>query len=148
MLRFTERQAFSAVVYAIMGLAFGMSIYAAEVTYRKLGLTSVWPAALVVLTLNLLCQKTRVTDRDLVVSFGAVLPFYQRRFALPKITAAESATYAPLAEYGGWGIRGWGRKVALNARGNRGVQLVLDNGSRVLVGSQRPQELVQALGAK
>ena len=148
MLRFTERQAFSAVVYAIMGLAFGMSIYTAEVTYRKLGLTSVWPAALVILTLNLLCQKTRVTDRDLVVSFGAVLPFYQRRFSLPKIVAAEAVTYAPLAEYGGWGIRGWGRKIALNARGNRGVQLVLDNGSRVLVGSQRPQELVQALGAK
>jgi len=148
MLRFTERQAFSAVVYAVMGLALGVSVYAAEVTYRKLGLAAIWPAALVSLTLNLLCLKTRVTDRELVVSFGAVLPFYRRHFALPNITAAEAVTYSPLADYGGWGIRGWGRNTALNARGNQGVRMLLSDGSHILVGSQRPSDLVQALGAR
>ena len=50
-------------------------------------------------------------------------------------------TYSPLAEYGGWGIK-WGRSgLALNARGDRGVRLTLTDGRRVLVGSQRPEEL-------
>jgi hypothetical protein len=49
-------------------------------------------------------------------------------------------------EYGGWGLRyggdnGW----AYNARGNRGVQLVLQGEKRVLIGSQRPEELLAAL---
>ena len=56
-------------------------------------------------------------------------------------------TYSPLVEYGGWGIRGWGKNVALNARGNRGVRLMLMDGRRVLVGSQRAEELAAALGA-
>ena len=97
------------------------------------------------LTLNLLCQKTLVTDRDLIVTFGAVLPLYRKQIALPKIAEAKAVTYSPIADYGGWGIRGWGKNIALNARGNRGVRLTLQGGSHVLVGSQRPEELAQAL---
>ena len=74
----------------------------------------------------------------MTVTFGALLPLYRKRFKLQEIAAAQAATYSPITEYGGWGIRGWGRNTALNARGNRGVRLTLQNGSHVLIGSQRP----------
>ena len=44
--------------------------------------------------------------------------------------------YSPLLEYGGWGIR-YGRKGwAYTARGNEGIQMVLKNGKRILIGTQ------------
>jgi hypothetical protein len=54
-------------------------------------------------------------------------------------------TYKPLSEYGGWGIKygrsGW----AYNIIGDQGVQLELDNGKRILIGSQHAEELEQAI---
>jgi hypothetical protein len=38
--------------------------------------------------------------------------------------------------------KGW----AYNVRGNRGVQLELANGKRILIGSQRAEELAGAIG--
>jgi len=38
-------------------------------------------------------------------------------------------------------------RTTYNAYGNRGVQLVLTDGSRILVGSQKPEELLNALRA-
>jgi len=51
-----------------------------------------------------------------------------------------------MREFGGWGIRtsGDGGR-AYNAYGNMGVQLVLTDGKRVLVGTQRAEELLAAL---
>lgn len=55
--------------------------------------------------------------------------------------------YKPLAEYGGWGIRyslGKNGK-AINMRGDMGLQLVLKNGSRILIGTQQPEAMQQLL---
>ena len=54
----------------------------------------------------------------------------------------------PILEYGGWGIRysPFGKGWAYNVRGNQGVQLELANGQRILVGSQRADELARAIG--
>ena len=46
---------------------------------------------------------------------------------------------------GGWGFR-WGSSGrAYNLRGNRGVQLTLADGGRLLLGSQRADELAAAI---
>lgn len=140
MTKFTEVQAFSAVAYGALGLS-AVAVVAAT------GAGLVWPVLPLGLTVNLLCQRTIVTDTELSVSFGALFPLYRRRIALADIASAEAVTYSPLAEYGGWGVK-WGRGgMALNARGNRGVRLTLRDGKRVLVGSQRPGELAEALTA-
>jgi hypothetical protein len=52
-----------------------------------------------------------------------------------------------LREYGGWGVRGFGSNRAYNMRGDQGVQLDLVDGSRVLIGTQRPGELETAIAA-
>jgi hypothetical protein len=78
-------------------------------------------------------------------------PFHRswHRIPLARIKTAEARTYRPLLEYGGWGIRyGLGGK-AYNVGGNRGVQLKLENGKRILFGSHEADALAAAIkGAK
>lgn len=67
------------------------------------------------------------------------------RFAFDSIKACEARTYSPIWEYGGWGIRyGWNGK-AYNVSGNQGIQLELNGGKRILIGTQRPMEFLAAL---
>jgi hypothetical protein len=76
-------------------------------------------------------------------------PFVHRVFRPADIAGAAARTYNPLREYGGWGVRwslrSWGASRAYNVSGDQGVQLVLTNGKRVLIGTQRPQELEAAI---
>jgi hypothetical protein len=91
------------------------------------------------LTLRL---TTTVTGDSVSVRYGFL---YETRVPLTEIALAEAVEYAPLREYGGWGIRGSRRRRALNARGNQGVLLTRTDGTTLLVGSQRPRELLDAL---
>ncbi len=74
-------------------------------------------------------------------------PFHRRwhEIARADILRAEARTYRPILEYGGWGIR-WARGgKAYNVSGNRGVQLEMVGGKKVLFGSQRADELAAAI---
>jgi hypothetical protein len=85
---------------------------------------------------------TEVRPNGLYVRY---YPLQQKIIPYHKITACEARTYKPLREYGGWGIKygrsGW----AYNVSGDQGVQLELDDGKRVLVGSQRAEDLARAI---
>ena len=85
---------------------------------------------------------TEVRPEGLMIRF---YPLSRKLIPYHRIKACRARTYRPLGEYGGWGIKygpsGW----AYNILGDRGVQLVLDDGKRVLIGSQRAEELEQAL---
>ena len=51
--------------------------------------------------------------------------------------------YSPIGEFGGWGIKygfGGAGKV-YNVSGNQGLQLVYHDGSKLLIGSKRPEEI-------
>jgi len=145
---FTETQAFAGWAYAVLGLVEVVSLASvlaipAQITARP------WFILFDVLSLafivNLLCLRTMVTDTEAVVTFGWLFPLYRRRLPLDEIVSVQADTYVPLAEYGGWGIKGLPSNAALNARGNRGVRLTLRNGKRILIGTQRPDELAAAL---
>lgn len=74
------------------------------------------------------------------------LNFHFKRYSPIEISECFARKYNPLIEYGGWGIRysiRFGK--AYNARGNEGVQLVFINGKKLLIGSQKAQELEQAV---
>jgi hypothetical protein len=72
-------------------------------------------------------------------------PFVHREIRFQDIRRCAARTYRPIREYGGWGIRAGRRGTAYNVSGNRGVQLELANGKPVLIGSQRAEELAQAI---
>ncbi|HEX9287835.1 MAG TPA: hypothetical protein VF999_11275 [Thermoanaerobaculia bacterium] len=100
--------------------------------------------AVVVLLGALLSMRltTTVTGDSISVRYGFL---YKTRVPLTEIALAEAVEYAPVREYGGWGIRGSRQRRALNARGNQGVLLTRIDGTTLLVGSQRPRELLNAL---
>ena len=73
-------------------------------------------------------------------------PLLKRIIPFAEIESYAVRTYSPIREYGGWGIRGFGRgKRAYNISGNRGVHFWLRNGQEILIGSQKPEKLAQAL---
>ncbi|MHC5066427.1 MAG: DUF6141 family protein [Planctomycetota bacterium] len=95
------------------------------------------------LLLGLGRMRTTVGKGELLIDY---LPLARKRIPLDDIVSHEACTYRPLLEFGGWGVRWWpGRGMAYNVKGNEGVRLVLRNGKKVLVGSQRAKELDAAL---
>jgi len=76
------------------------------------------------------------------------VPLIRRTIALDEIESYTVRTYRPIREFGGWGIR-WGghRRRAYNVSGDQGVDLKLRNGQWLMIGSQKPEELAQALEA-
>ena len=75
-------------------------------------------------------------------------PFTTRKVSFVDIKRAEARTYSPLREYGGWGVRGWGKKMAYNVSGNKGVEVELQDGQTIMIGSQRSEELALVLDTK
>jgi len=107
------------IIAVIFGLAFPSLFYAINLT-------------------------TEVRSDGLYVRF---FPFHLkfRRIAAESLTRYEVQTYRPIRDYGGWGIRyGRGGK-AYNVSGNCGVMLELSDGGRLLIGSQKPEELANAI---
>ncbi len=75
---------------------------------------------------------------------------FSRKIMFPELKSYVARKYSPIGEYGGWGVRcgwGFGKGMAYNVSGNHGVQLELLNGKKILVGSQKPEELVRAIDA-
>ncbi len=97
---------------------------------------------LIALSLATLQMKTTVAPDAVTVRFGFLST---TRIPVSEIARAEAVAYRPIRDYGGWGIRGLGRRRALNVRGDRGVLVVRTNGTTVLIGTQRPRELLSAL---
>ena len=58
-----------------------------------------------------------------------------RRFAWKDIQQIEVRQYKPVWEYGGWGIRYGKNGKAWNISGNQGIQLVFQNGKKLLIGT-------------
>jgi hypothetical protein len=84
-----------------------------------------------------------VTADEVVIRYR---PLMKRRILLADIERVNARTYKAVREYGGWGIKGWSFKsVAYNISGDRGVQLTLRDGRRIMLGSRRPDELAQAI---
>lgn len=64
---------------------------------------------------------------------------------LHELRSYEKVIYNPIREYGGWGIRGSMKGNAYNVYGNEGVKLHFYNQKPLLIGSQRANELFDAI---
>jgi hypothetical protein len=94
-----------------------------------------------VATINLV---TEVHSDGIDVYFGP-LRFPRKKFTWQEIKEIYPRHYAPLAEYGGWGIRYGKSGRAYNIKGDQGIQLVLDNGNKFLIGTQQPEDFIRAV---
>ncbi len=93
--------------------------------------------------------RVRVLDEGLELAWG-LAEVVRKTIPFSEIERVEPVTYSPLAEFGGWGIRGGlGKKRAWTVRGNRALRLHLSDGALFYLGSRRPERLlgwVQSVG--
>lgn len=64
-----------------------------------------------------------------------------------EVSKAHVRKYNALSEYGGWGIKGRKKNRAFNVSGSMGLQLELLSGNKVLIETQKPEELKSVLAA-
>lgn len=155
-LLFTERQHFRQwwlwllligitlpVVYTIMQRYLTLS-QAAETNYSNLFPLSAILPLLILLLYIVMRLDTEIREDGIYVRF---FPFALRlkKYGWEEIERVYIRTYSPLKEYGGWGIRYGGNGRALNISGNSGLQLELQNGKKLLIGTRKPEEMEAAL---
>ena len=91
--------------------------------------------------LSMLVQDTR-----LFIHLGST-PLLRTTVPYVDIIELASVQYHPIREFGGWGIRGLGKKRAWTARGDRAVALTLVGDRELYVGSDHPQRLEERIRA-
>ncbi len=146
---YREEQYFDWRLYTFIALGemfTGLGLSRGRIWSFEFGLgLSLGLVLLMIVIIFLLHMTTEVTPSELRVWFGW-LPTYRRVVPVDTVRSVEVVTYRPIADYGFWGIRsGRDGERALIARGNRGVRLELTDGSKLLVGSQRPELLAAAI---
>lgn len=111
-------------------------------------LLAVWAVCGVGIPLLFLLLKlaTEVRADGIYVRF---FPFHLRfrRFPFNELRAYAARIYHPITEYGGWGLRYGTSGKAYTVRGSHGLQLEFQNGTKLLIGSQRADDLFAAVRA-
>lgn len=104
-----------------------------------------WTAFLCLIYLRLITVRlvTEVRKGELVIALRGL--WRSRHVALDRIRSVDTITYHGVRDYGGYGIRSTREGKAYIAGGSRGVRVTLDGGQKLVVGSERPDELAAAL---
>lgn len=155
---YREEQWFPGWIYAILiGFAvftLGLILWAYDPAHliERIQSRAILPLAVAVglslppmLVVGFLKMTTEVHPGELRIWFG-LLPTYRHVVPLTELRSVEPVRYRPLADCGGYGFRrGRNGERVFNARGDRGVRITLRDGSTLLIGSQRPEELARVL---
>ncbi len=86
--------------------------------------------------------ETIITEQGISVRFLPLIIKY-KNYPFSQISKCYIRKYRPIFEYGGWGIRlgGLGRGKAYNISGNIGLQIEFKDGKKLLIGTQKQNEL-------
>ena len=76
------------------------------------------------------------------------VPFTNFIIPFSKIKYYKIREYRPIIEYGGWGIRFNKSGKAYTVCGTTGLQISLLNGKEILIGTQRPDPILESLNKK
>jgi hypothetical protein len=89
---------------------------------------------------------TRVTNQGISVQFK---PLHRKPVIFPFSDIREHSvrTYRPIMEFGGWGIKRGSGGLAYNVSGNKGLQLTFQDGRKILIGTQKPEQLGTIMGS-
>jgi hypothetical protein len=84
--------------------------------------------------------ETIIKDDGIYVRMFPVHKNY-KKYEWKDISKVWVREYKPVGEYGGWGFKGYGDDRALNMSGNKGIQLVFNDGKKLLIGTQKEEEI-------
>ncbi len=88
--------------------------------------------------------ETQIKAEGIYVRFFPQQLSY-KLYAFSDIKSIEVREYSPMAEFGGWGFKGSDENKAINASGNKGIQLIFNNGKKLLIGTNKEKEAGEAL---
>lgn len=90
--------------------------------------------------------ETQISEEGIYVKFFPVhLSF--RLYTWENITKSFVRQYDPIREYGGWGLRFGlsGTRKAFNVSGDKGLQLEFADHKKLLIGTNKPDEITETL---
>lgn len=90
---------------------------------------------------------TRIDDQGIHYGFWP-FQFKLKTAKWNEIAQCYVREYNPIMDYGGWGYRmiSFRKKgAALNVKGNIGIQIVFNDGKKLLIGTQKEQEVKSTL---
>lgn len=139
----------------VSGIVFGIyALYMQVILGKQVGDEPAPNAVLVVLIVFLLFflwvflrlkLEVWIDNKGIHYRFFPLI-YKERIISFAEIKKCEIRKYNAIRDYGGWGIKRklrWGR--AYNVSGNIGLQLYLNNGKKVLFGTQKPQAMMYAM---
>lgn len=88
--------------------------------------------------------KTEYNKEGIIIKFFPFL-FKTRVIKWQEVAKAYIREYSPLREFGGWGIRRSKKGKAYTVQGKLGLQLELRDGKKLLIGTQRPEDIAKFL---
>ncbi|TAF33147.1 MAG: hypothetical protein EAZ57_06750 [Cytophagales bacterium] len=100
---------------------------------------------LVWLLFRYMTLRTIITSDYIAVQYKP-FQFSPVKIKCSDIESYEVRTYEPLMEYGGWGLRySLINGKAYNISGNIGLQLYLQNGKKILIGTEQPEAIERVM---
>lgn len=101
------------------------------------------------LTLIMLCSRldTIINKEGVYIRY---FPFHIRYkcFSWKEINKTEVKHYSPIKEFGGWGIRKRAGMTVYNVYGRSGLKLYFNDGRKIFIGTQKPDEISELLKEK
>jgi hypothetical protein len=102
---------------------------------------------LVILLFLLLKLQTKIDENGINYKFYPLQSSY-KNIPWNSISEYYIRNYNPISEFGGWGIKSSFRKKtgkAYTIKGTIGLQLTLKNGKKILIGTQKKEEIERVL---
>ena len=99
------------------------------------------PTVLLLLNMKL---ETQVTEKGIYVRF---YPFHAsfKEYKWNSISKSFVRQYDPIGEFGGWGLRIGPAGKAFNVSGDKGLHLEFNDNKKLLIGTNKPDEMKEAL---
>jgi hypothetical protein len=135
------------IIVGITGFLAVKLIFLSKPPHTGIGIALLIPSVVAIcIGLLLFSAKLEVEVRKdgLYLRF---FPFHMsfQTISLENLEKHEAITFAPLKDYGGWGIRYGKKGKAYIVSGNTGVLLSFKDGKTLCIGSQKAEELNGAL---
>lgn len=155
---FEEKQHFRQIWLWILILSIfiylNYELYQEKETNVLLVFLSNLPLVFLIFSLIFSNLKTRIEEEAIHFQF---YPFHigfidfkfkkmEKNIPFEAIEKMEVVKYNPLFDYGGWGIRFGGMNtIAYNTMGNKGLMIYKKNKEKVIIGTQKPEELKKVI---
>jgi len=152
---FTERQRFSQwwLWFILLGVNgfFLYGVYTQVIVGQAFGERPMGNVGLLIvtgLTIFLTLFFVNMRLETVIKKDGIDIRFFPfhfkfKHFSWDSLTKSFVRQYSPSKEYGGWGLRG----TAYNVSGDKGLQLEFTDKKKLLIGTNKPDELIIALTA-